>query len=162
MPRKGKANLKIIYKKGDLLEAPEKYILHGCNAQGKMGPVIAAMIKAKYPIAYLAYKASEQYGGMKLGRITYAGQEDGKVIINGITQEFYGRNPNIQYVDYWAMREVMQGVDWLMHNWAERMGHVVPVAMPLIGAGHGGGDWNIIEKIIEEESVHFQAVVYQL
>ena len=36
------------------------------------------------------------------------------------------------------------------------------IAMPLIGAGLGGGDWNVISEIIEEESLKFQPVVYEL
>jgi O-acetyl-ADP-ribose deacetylase (regulator of RNase III) len=36
------------------------------------------------------------------------------------------------------------------------------VAMPKIGAGLAGGDWNVIEKIIEEECKGVQPVVYYL
>jgi hypothetical protein len=34
--------------------------------------------------------------------------------------------------------------------------------MPMIGAGLGGGDWHRIAAIIQEESQHFQPVVYQM
>lgn len=34
------------------------------------------------------------------------------------------------------------------------------VAMSKIGSSLGGGDWKIISEIIEDESTHFQPVVY--
>jgi O-acetyl-ADP-ribose deacetylase (regulator of RNase III) len=152
--------MKIIYKKGDLLQCPEKYILHGCNAQGVMGSGVAKLIREKYPSAYLAYKASEKHGGMKFGVVTYAEQEDGKVIFNGITQEFYGRDGR-RYVDYDAVRDVIQVINW--HIFKQTMPpDMHSVAMPKIGAGLGGGDWDVISEIIELNSMYFQPVVYEL
>lgn len=150
--------MKIIYKKGDLLQAPEKYILHGANAQGVMGSGVAKLIRAKWPSAYNVYKASEQHNGMRLGVVTYAEQDDGKVILNGITQEFYGRDGK-QYVDYDAVREVIQAVNWLVYG---QCGEIDGVAMPKIGSGLGGGDWGILSEIIELNSLYFQPVVYEL
>jgi O-acetyl-ADP-ribose deacetylase (regulator of RNase III) len=34
------------------------------------------------------------------------------------------------------------------------------VGLPLIGAGLANGDWEVISKIIEEEAVDFEPVVY--
>jgi O-acetyl-ADP-ribose deacetylase (regulator of RNase III) len=153
--------MKIKYVKGDLLEAKETYLLHGCNAQGVMGSGVAKAIRAKYPSAYLAYKASEQHNGMRLGVVTYAEQEDGKTVINGITQEFYGRDGK-RYVDCDAVREVVQAVDWLMLSRRSRVFELPRVAMPKIGAGLGGGDWEMIEEIIQNNSMYFQPVVYEL
>ena len=154
--------MNIIYKKGDLLSCTEPWILHGCNAQGVMGSGVALGIKNKYPSAYAAYLASKQYKGMRLGVITFADVGFGTKVFNGITQEFYGRDGK-QYVDYWAVKEVMQGMDFLAKSadaYFTREGCFI--AMPKIGAGLGGGDWNIISAIIEEESTNFQPVVYEL
>ncbi|ESQ88967.1 hypothetical protein ABAC460_14395 [Asticcacaulis sp. AC460] len=48
--------MKIIYKTGDLLEAPERVICHGCNAQGVMGSGIAVPIRNRYPMVFKAYR----------------------------------------------------------------------------------------------------------
>ena len=157
--------MKIIYKRGDLLECEEKYILHGCNRQGVMGAGVAKLIKAKYPSAFDVYKDSCD-SDMPLGSISWAEQDDGKLIFNGLTQEYYGRMQGVVYVDYEAVRGVMKEVNW----WAEQLatytkpeeGFYVAVAMPKIGAGLAGGYWAIIEGIIEQESTHFQPVVYEL
>lgn len=153
--------MKIIYKRGDLLQCEEKYILHGCNAQGVMGSGVAKLIRAKYPSAYSVYLASKDKVEMKLGCVTYAEQDDGKVILNAITQDRYGHQPSwgkTVYVSYDAVRDCMQRINWLAGKAIES----VSIAMPKIGSGLGGGDWNIISDIIETESVNFQAVVYEL
>lgn len=149
--------MKIKYVKGDLLEAPEKYILHGVNCQGVMGSGVAKLIRAKWPSAYAVYKNCEHLKGLRLGSITQT-YDNGKVIFNGVTQEFYGRKANHCYVCYDAVREVMRSLNYLRDIADE----IPLIAMPAIGAGLGGGDWNIISEIIEEESTSFQPVVYYL
>lgn len=149
----------IIYRVGDCLEGPEPWVLHGCNAQGVMGSGVALAVKKKYPSAYATYLASAQQGGMRLGVVTFATQENGLCVFNGITQEYYGRDGK-RYVDYDAVTEVMAAMDY----YAKEQGQDWPieVAMPKIGAGLGGGDWDTIAEIIEQGSNHFQPVVYTL
>jgi len=148
----------IIYKQGDLLECQEKWIVHGCNAQGVMGSGVAKAIKEKYPSAFRAYRAAEEVRGLTLGDLSWAEQVDGKIVFNAITQEFYGRAGKC-YVDYNAIRWMVEGLNHLASEWGVVGVHV---AMPKIGAGLGGGDWNYIEIIIEECSHNFQPVVYTL
>ena len=153
--------MKIIYRKGDLLECEEKVVVHGCNAQGVMGAGVARAIKEKHFRAYTQYKrevvANQKYnktGISLLGKVIWAVCGD-KVIGNAITQEFYGRAP-IRYCSYDAIRKCMQHINQYIR---EEGGSV---AMPRIGAGLAGGDWEIISQIIEEESTNFQPVVYEL
>ncbi len=150
--------MKIIYKQGNLLDCTESWILHGCNMQGKMNSGVAKAIREKYPSAYDVYMA----GNMKLGVVTFANQDDGKFVFNGITQEFYGKDGK-QYVDYAAVKEVMQAIQWFAERpWHIKTDEFISLAMPTIGAGLGGGDWEVISTIIEEESKNFQPVVYML
>lgn len=149
--------MQIIYKQGDCLEGPEPWVLHGCNAQGVMGSGVALAVKTKYPSAYLTYLASKEHDGMRLGVVTFAVQDDGKTVFNGITQEYYGRDGK-QYVDYDAVKEVITA----LNSHAEQTNPGVGVAMPKIGAGLGGGDWDVIAEIIEQGSTSFVPVVYTL
>ena len=150
--------MKIIYIKGDLLEATESYILHGCNAQGVMGSGVAKAIREKWPKAYEDYY--DMFKGphkLPMGFMINSLQPDGKIIINAITQNHYGRVANMIYVDYEMIRKVMRDI-----NEGTKTPNLIRVAMPRIGAGLGGGDWNLISKIIEEESTNFQPIVYEL
>jgi len=125
-----------------------------------MNSGVAKAIRSKWPEAYEAYM--KMGSEMKLGGLSWATiacQDTGlqKTIFNAITQEFYGRDGK-QYVSYEAVKDCMERVNFLaaQHNF------IPHVAMPKIGAGLGGGDWEIIAKIIEEASAHFQPVVYEL
>ena len=148
--------MEIIYKKGNLVEATEHAIAHGCNAQGVMRSGVAKAIRETFPLAYDAYNGLYKLNNNSLTLGTSIGaQAKGKLIINCITQEFYGRDGR-QYVDYNAIRSCMKDLNALG---PERK--VESVALPKIGSGLGGGDWDIIAKIIEEEFVDIQPVVYE-
>ena len=150
--------MKIRYEQGDFVEGWPAWLLHGCNAQGVMGSGAAKAIRSKYPSAYDVYRLQYNKGVQQLGTVTLATQPDGRIVFNGITQQYYGRDKKV-YVSYNALREVVQAVDWYAKEHGEGK---IYVGMPKIGAGLGGGDWEIISKIIEEESKHFTAVVYEL
>lgn len=143
--------MKIQYRKGDLLTYPGKFIAHGCNAQGVMGSGVAALIKKKYPYAYKTYRQKYDVCGLNLGDIQILQCKD-KTVINLITQEFYGREPK-RYVSYDAIALCMQTLEEYLYG--------EEIAMPMIGAGLGGGKWEIIEAIIETELKTVQPVVYQ-
>lgn len=129
----------IEYRKGNLLDVTEGIILHGCNAQGVMGSGAALAVKLAYPGAYQEYLD----GSMSLGSISRYWANDDLMIINGITQEYYGRDGK-QYVNYKAICDVF--------TQAVSMGrlYVFTLNFPKIGAGLGGGDWGIIEQLIND------------
>jgi O-acetyl-ADP-ribose deacetylase (regulator of RNase III) len=138
--------------KGNLLEnVKHGVIVQGCNAQGVMGSGIALQIKQKYPLAFRLYL--EQYNlnkSLELGRIVVApvkisnDSTTNLYVINGITQQFYGRDGK-RYVDYDAVKSVFEKV-----NQFALEKNIRDIHFPLIGAGLGGGDWSIIEKLIDD------------
>ncbi len=142
----------ITYRIGDLLRAKEILILHGCNARGKMKSGIARQIRAQFPAAYRDYLQAFETDGLRLGQCIWSLCDERVIIISGITQANYGRDPTVVYADYNAIAEVMRAVEEDAEGRA--------VAMPLIGAGLANGDWRIISRIIERESKTFQPVVY--
>lgn len=143
----------IEYIKGDLFSAPQKYILHGCNAQGVMGSGVAAVIHKDFPLAYKAYRDEWlQSHELRLGDIIPVDCGD-RTIINAILQQYYGRDGK-RYVSYDAVALAMEKVEYQFSG--------KEIAMPMIGAGLGGGDWNVIESIIESELHTVKPYVYQL
>ena len=139
----------IIYHHQDIFDSTHNVILHGCNSQFKMNSGIAKIIRKKFPEAYNVYM--ESHG--TLGTISVCEKTTPR-IINGITQEYYGQQPKC-YVNYRAMQTVFE----LSDQYCEQHGYH-HIAMPRIGAGLGGGDWNIISKLIETSFQHAQPHVY--
>ncbi len=145
----------ITYVIGDLLESPYRLILHGCNAQGVMGSGIAKQIRKKYPQAFEEYYAAYEKDMLWLGDVIFADCED-KIIANGITQQYYGRGGKC-FVSYEAINNVMEDTyDYALKHGLEY------VAMPLIGAGLGGGSWKKISSIIEDKFTIVIPIVYTL
>jgi len=145
--------MKIEYVKGDLFTTNIKYIIHGCNAQGVMGSGVAKIIRDRYPEAYQEYRRIYDIEGeLDLGDVIWA-QSNGKWIGNAITQEFFGRETS-RYVSYDAISNAM----WQIN----KIDGMSEVAMPQIGAGLGGGDWNVIAAIIEAELTNVKPYVYVL
>ena len=110
------------------------YIVHGCNAQGVMGSGFAKIIRDKYPVAYQTYMNQAKTGYI-LGEIIPAIVEPNLVIVNAITQEFYGTDR--VHVDYDAVTQAMKGVRHLAES---GMIDSTDVHFPLIGGGLAGGD----------------------
>lgn len=145
----------IKYIQGDVTEASQRIIGHGCNAQGKMNSGVAKAIRTKFPFAYQEYiKANLRLGD---NIVALVGKDQHyKIIVNMVTQEYYGYNGD-RYCDYDAIRCCIKDLNEIAKSFGE-----TEIALPKIGAGLGGGDWNIISKIIEKESKDFKAIIYFL
>lgn len=152
--------MKIIYKVGDLLECDETYIAHGCNTRGLMGAGVALAIHRKYPQVFNQYVKYGRGFGFKHGECITADTMNGKVVLNLITQTFEYKDRNLNYE---SMYTCLENVNHLMaHSRGTASTSYVKVAMPKIGAGLAGGDWGIIERMIQITSTNYQPVVYTL
>lgn len=150
--------MKIKYKKGNLIHAQEKFILHGCNAQGRMGSGVAKAIRDRWPEVFKPYKEycdsdSTHRGANILGTILPVDCED-KVVLNAISQQFYGYTGD-KFVSYDAVHNIMRELNY-------RLPANTAVAMPRIGSTLGGGSWPIVSIIIEDTLDTIQPIVYDL
>jgi O-acetyl-ADP-ribose deacetylase (regulator of RNase III) len=113
-------------------------IVHGCNCFCTMGAGIAKQIKQSYPDVYKKDLLTAKGDINKLGTYTYAEQKKQKYIINAYTQYKYFGEKNI---DYSAIKNVFEKIN------TDFCGKIIGI--PKIGAGLAGGDWEIIETIID-------------
>lgn len=126
-------------------------IAHGCNNKGVQGAGVAKLIKLYYPSASEEYTNYYNNNGLELGDDIIT-PTNGKIIHHLITQDSFGYNE--VFVKYDAVRECMKKLN---KNCSENK-----VAMPMIGAGLGGGDWDVISSIIEQELTDVEPYVYYL
>lgn len=145
----------IKYVQGDLFETDCDLIAHGCNCRGGFGSGVAYTMAKRYPKARDYYLDKFDEDGWRLGDVQMVLQRDGKYIANCGTQ--YNYLPRgINHADYDAIRTCMEKVK----RFAKLKS--LSVAMPKIGAGLAGGDWTIIEKIVEEVFSDYSITVYYL
>ena len=131
--------------KCDIFESGADVILHQVNCQGVMGSGIAKQVKEKYPEVFNAYKTlcdikedkSELLGTAQFVRIGKAGY-----IVNLFAQEKFGYDGKC-YTDYEALKECLMDINKYCSD--------ITIAIPyLMGCARGGGDWNVVYKMIEE------------
>ncbi len=116
-------------------------IVHVCNDIGAWGAGFMLALSARDKRPEWAYKSRKD---RKLGEIQiildYAG-DDSISVVNMIAQHGVGGpGPNIRYAWLWHCLEKVR-------NYAFNLGACVH--MPRIGCGLGGGDWNVVEALIE-------------
>lgn len=138
------------YQKGNIIELVKSgkfdAIAHGCNCFCTMGAGIAKQIKYAFPLVYYADLLTESGDKSKLGKIV-------PVLIKEKDKSFYVINAYTQYVysstkkavDYTALRECFVEIN---KEFAGKK-----VGIPKIGCGLAGGDWNIVERIIDSVTI---------
>ena len=150
---------KIEYRVGNLLDTEAKYIVHGCNSKGIMGSGVALAIRNKWPSVFWDYKQEYDNHGLYLGTNIYSDTDDGKVIVNAITQKNFGRDSAVTYVSYAAIMSCMLDIERDMLRTGEE---IQEIAMPLIGAGLANGKWDFIAPRIEKAFDVMKPIVYVL
>ncbi len=135
----------IRYIDGDLVRDAEQFdvIGHCCNCFCTMGSGIAPQIKAKFPEAYVVDCATKKGDLNKLGTITYT-ENTTPIVVNLYGQfDYTGRRRNEMDLDYNALRTAIRSMKEKFSG--KRIG------LPKLGAGLAGGDWAVIERILQEE-----------
>lgn len=127
---------------GDITETELKYIAHGVNCQNKMGSGVAKALYSKFPkVKEVYHEYFKCFDDVQVGEWCFAVQ-DGKEIYNLFTQEYYGYDGK-RYVNYAAIVECFKSLK-------ESGKFDGPIAIPKIGCGLAGGDWNIVEQLIND------------
>lgn len=157
--------MKIIY--GDILNITEGIICQQVDCMGIMGSGLAKQIRNKYPRVYQKYKdflndkslkiipMGNNIRGLKvveetsedyLGKVLIVDIKDNLYIANLFAQHKYGRDK--QYTEYDKFEESLENLKFSITDTDLEN---LPIYFPYkIGCGLGGGDWNIIFKLIEK------------
>ncbi len=136
------------YIKESVFNTTDTVIAHSCNCSGAFGAGVAKQIADSYPIAKKMYLQKYHSDGWKLGDIQYVPTEDGKIIANLGTQFSFGNSG--QHVDYKAL-EIC--INKLLAYCKDKE---YTVCMPMISSGLAGGDWKLIEAILDGASEKFK------
>lgn len=134
-----------LFKVGDILNVKTGIIVHGCNTKGVMGSGLALQVKRNFPGAYRIYKEHLQIKG--LGETIWYAADERLWIVNALTQDTYGRNPETVYVSYKAIQTCF---DYIF-KYAAQGDYSVHVP-DMIGAGLGNGNRDKILAIIEDSA----------
>lgn len=139
---------------GDLLDWPQGINVIGscCNAQGVQGSGLAKAIRDKHPEVFHDYRTAYEQDGLPLGSMTVTTLEGGKKVACLITQRYYRKDPadKTRFVDYEALYTTLTVLrDALEHGQKEGRGPYVLGLPYLLSADRAGGDWLVVEAMIQ-------------
>jgi len=131
------------YIKGDITETELKYIAHGVNCQNVMGSGVAKALFEKFPDVKKQYHSINNEIPPTLGHIQIVRTQK-KIIYNLFTQFDYGNGyrDGKRYINYSAIVDSLRKMCLL-----DIKG---PVAIPKIGCGLAGGNWEFVEQLIND------------
>jgi O-acetyl-ADP-ribose deacetylase (regulator of RNase III) len=118
-------------------------VVQGLSCQCTNGAGLAEQLFKAFPEAKAADHATKKGDAKKLGTYTLAQcTRNGKpvLIINAYTQRYWGRDPEVLYADYEAIRKVFEQI---ARDFPGRQ-----LTIPRIGAGFANGCWVSIANTI--------------
>ena len=120
---------------------------HGCNCAGAMGKGIALQFRAKFPAMYAEYKSLCKNGKYNPGDVFDYNYGPGHVY-NLATQVSWRTKAKIEFIRASVSRMFELAI----------ADSVTAIAMPAIGAGLGGLQWDDVKDVITDISMAYPGV----
>lgn len=144
----------IIYKKGNILESKAEALVNTVNTQGVMGKGIALQFKNAFPSNYKVYQDICRNGNFQIGDLLIV-EENGlisgkKTIINFPTKTSWRKPSEYSYIEK-GLVKLVQVIEEKKLN---------SIAIPPLGSGNGGLNWEIVKKMIEDKMSHLSIDVF--
>lgn len=127
--------------RGDLLKADVEALVNTVNCVGVMGKGIALQFRQAFPANYEAYRRAVQAGEVRLGRVFVfptGSMLNPRWIINFPTKDHWRNHSRLD--------AIKAGLDDLVDQ--VRRLEIRSVAVPPLGCGNGGLDWNVVRPLI--------------
>ncbi|MFJ1733221.1 macro domain-containing protein [Streptomyces sp. NPDC088254] len=134
----------ITEKHGDLLDDDADALVNTVNCVGVMGNGIALAFKRRWPAMYASYQEHCRRGLFRPGSVRSwqagpAGQQNTAPLIVNVATKDHWRDPSrIEWIDQ-ALQSLVQLV---------RDERLRSIAVPPLGCGNGGLDWNDVRPRI--------------
>jgi O-acetyl-ADP-ribose deacetylase (regulator of RNase III) len=140
----------IQFTKGDMFALPVDVRVNTVNCKGVMGTGVALAFKRRYPDMYKDYQRACEAGSVRPGSLHVWKNLTGDWVINFPTKRDW-RDPS-RYED------ISAGLNAL-RSYLQKEG-AVSVALPALGCGHGGLDWDRVSTMIKETLGDLSARIY--
>ncbi len=135
----------IHYTIGNILESDAQALVNTVNTIGVMGKGIALQFKKAYPNNFNAYQNACKYKEIAIGNLFVykdSNLDSGeKIIINFPTKQDWRKPSEYIFIE--------KGLDNLVQIIEKEK--IKSIALPPLGAGNGGLEWEKVKKIIEQK-----------
>jgi O-acetyl-ADP-ribose deacetylase (regulator of RNase III) len=145
----------ITERRGDLLDAEAEALVNAVNCVGVMGKGIALQFKRRYPENFELYAKACAAEEVQLGKMFVVERQtttNPRYIINFPTKKHWRSKSRLADID--------RGLDELVRVTRER--DIRSIAIPPLGAGHGGLAWDDVSKLIHRKLSEVPELAIQL
>jgi O-acetyl-ADP-ribose deacetylase (regulator of RNase III) len=144
----------IQYVTGNILDSKAQALVNTVNTMGVMGKGIALQFKKAYPNNYKAYEKACKLGEVEVGKMfiteDFNTTSGDRIIINFPTKTSWKKPSEYKYIE--------DGLDSLIAEINARK--IESIAIPPLGAGNGGLNWERVKKLIEEKLKNLRIDIY--
>lgn len=143
----------IVRGDGDLLKTPAEALVNTVNTVGIMGKGIALQFKLAYPGNYSAYEAACKHEEVRIGKMfVFRRENNPRFIINFPTKTHWKGKSKIE--------DIKSGLKALIE--VVKNENIQSIAVPPLGCGNGGLDWDEVRPLIEQAFRELPDVEVQL
>ncbi|HUE89779.1 MAG TPA: macro domain-containing protein [Vicinamibacterales bacterium] len=146
----------IHYAQGNLLKAPAEALVNTVNEIGVMGKGIALMFRETFPETSRAYERAAKAGEIRVGRMFVTENRDllwgPRWIIHFPTKKHWRHPSKLEWIRE-GLRDLVRVVN-------ERQ--IGSVALPPLGCGSGGLDWELVRREIAAAAEEVPRVDFQV
>jgi O-acetyl-ADP-ribose deacetylase (regulator of RNase III)/uncharacterized protein YwgA len=144
----------IQYITGNILDSNAKALVNTVNTMGVMGKGIALQFKKAYPNNYKAYEKASKSEEVKVGKMFVTLDSNittgERIIINFPTKTNWRKPSEYKYIE--------DGLDNLVEVINDKQ--IKSIAIPPLGAGNGGLNWEKVKKLIEQKLGHLNIDIF--
>jgi O-acetyl-ADP-ribose deacetylase (regulator of RNase III) len=129
---------------GNIFDSQAEALVNTVNTVGVMGKGVALQFKERFPLNFKMYASACKNGEVRVGEmfITSTGSfVNPKWIVNFPTKKHWMHKSSYAYID--------TGLDDLVKQIQELQ--IQSIAIPPLGAGQGGLDWNRVKEMIKKK-----------
>lgn len=126
---------------GNMFDCEAEAIVNTVNTVGVMGKGVALQFKERFPVNYSLYQSACKKGEIQIGKMFITSTNslmNPKWIINFPTKKHWMHKSSYAYIE--------QGLDHLLEQ--VNALNIQSIAIPPLGAGQGGLEWNKVKQII--------------
>ncbi|MDO4229694.1 MAG: macro domain-containing protein [Capnocytophaga sp.] len=144
----------ITYLQGNIFESDAQVLINTVNTDGVMGKGIALQFKNNFPNNFKAYRKACKENAVQVGKMFVTEDENliygKKIIVNFPTKTTWRKPSEYIYIE--------EGLKDLVKIIKEK--NIKSIAIPRLGAGNGGLDWEEVKKMIEQHLSHLDTAIY--
>ena len=144
----------IKYITGNILESNAQALINTVNTEGIMGKGIALQFKKSFPNNFKAYAEACKKELIGIGNLFVTRESNlasgEKIIINFPTKKSWRKPSEYSFIEQ-GLNDLICIID---------TEQIKSIAIPALGAGNGGLDWEKVKKMIEQKLSHLEIDIY--